>query len=223
MTPPAADTIDSKASRPANALRISGIVLAAGSSERMGTPKQLLALGDRCLLQHVVDAALSSQLDEIVVVLGHRADEVRAALAPRPEARLRIAVNSRWAEGQSSSLRCGLEAADERCVAAAVLLGDQPGVRPAVIDQMIDVFRDSAAAAVRPVYPAVAGAPGHPVLLARRIWPEVFALTGDAGARSLFAEHPGWLLTIPLPGKPPADVDTPEDHRRVSRAYGPSA
>ena len=199
-------------------LRISGIVLAAGSSERMGTPKQLLTLGERCLLQHVIDAALGSQLDEVVVVLGHRADEVSAALTLPSAAPVRIARNPHWAEGQSGSLRCGLEAVDERCAAAAVLLADQPELRPADIDRVADAFRESGASAARPVYPEAGGAPGHPVLLARRIWPEVCALSGDSGARVLFAAHPSWLLEVPLPGKPPVDIDRPEDHRRISGA-----
>jgi molybdenum cofactor cytidylyltransferase len=203
--------------------RVAGVVLAAGGSRRMGAPKQLLRLGSRVLLQHVVDAALASSLDEVVLVLGHRADEVRAALTIPPGARVNTVVNSDWERGQSTSLRCGLEALGPAVSAIAVLLGDQPGLGASDIDRVVGAFLASGAAAARSVYPEAGAAPGHPVLLARRIWPEVAALAGDTGARALFAAHPDWLLEVPLPGKPPADIDTPMDHRRAVGAVPPSA
>jgi len=98
---------------------LSGVVLAAGASTRMGRPKQLLPVGDRCLLRRVIDAALASRLDEVIVVLGHRADEIGSALALDAVGRARVVVNSEHADGQSTSLRCGLRAADERAQAVA--------------------------------------------------------------------------------------------------------
>jgi len=190
---------------------VSGIVLAAGMSRRFGRPKQLLPMGDGCLLRCVVDGALASRLDEVVVVLGHRAREVRRALACDSEPRVSLVVNPDFASGQGSSLRCGLRAADPRACAAAILLGDQPGVGAELIDRILDGFLAAESPGVRPVYPDAGGAPGHPVLLAREIWPEVEALDGDQGARALFRKHPDWLQTIPVAGVPPTDIDTPRD------------
>jgi molybdenum cofactor cytidylyltransferase len=195
---------------------VSGIVLAAGMSRRLGRPKQLLSVGDRILLRRVLDAALASRLDEVVVVLGHRADEVRAALACGSEPRISWVSNPDYATGQSTSLRCGLRAADHRACAAAILLGDQPGVGAELIDTVIAAFLASNRFAARPIYPAAADAPGHPVLLAREIWREAESQRGDTGARALFENHPEWLLTVPVEGAPPADIDTPEDHRRLA-------
>jgi molybdenum cofactor cytidylyltransferase len=204
---------------------VSGVVLAAGASTRMGRPKQLLPVGDRCLLRRVLDAALASRLDEVIVVLGHRADEIRDALAldslaPDAGGRARVVVNSEHADGQSTSLRCGLRAADERAQAVAVLLGDQPAVGAELIDRVVAAFLAAAAPLARPVYPDAGGAPGHPVLLARRIWPELDGLTGDGGARALMAARPEWLLEVAVAGQPPADVDTLEDYQRVASGYG---
>jgi molybdenum cofactor cytidylyltransferase len=202
---------------------LSGIILAAGSSTRMGRAKQLLPLENRPLLQHVVDAAAASRLDEIILVLGHRAEEIRAAIdCP---AHVRVVVNADYAEGQSTSLRAGLRAASRGARAAAVLLGDQPGVTAQLIDLVATAFAKSAACAARPVYTGVGGrrVPGHPVFLARRVWPEVNKLQGDQGARSLLLAHPEWLCEVSVEGEAPPDVDTPEDYRAsAGRAAPPS-
>lgn len=197
---------------------LSGIILAAGSSTRMGRPKQLLPLQERPLLQHVLDAAVASCLDEIIVVLGHRAAEVCTAI--KCPARVRLVVNTEYAEGQSTSLRAGLRAASPHAAAAAVLLGDQPRVTAPLIDAVAAAFLTSTACVVRPVYSASSDrrVPGHPVFLARRVWQEVDELRGDQGARALLAAHPEWLLEVPVEGDPPGDIDTWEDYRSASGA-----
>jgi molybdenum cofactor cytidylyltransferase len=199
---------------------LTGVVLAAGASTRMGRLKQLLPVGNRCLLQWVVDAALASSLDEVVVVLGHRAEEVRGAIALPEDGRARAIVAPDFARGQSTSLQRGLRAADARSQALAVLLGDQPGVSGGLIDRVAEAFLSAGALLARPVYPDAGGAPGHPVFLARRIWPRIEALSGDQGARGLFAARPDWLLEVPVPGDPPLDVDTWEDYQRCVTGYG---
>jgi molybdenum cofactor cytidylyltransferase len=198
---------------------LTGVVLAAGTSTRMGRPKQQLPLGDRCLLQCVVDAALASRLDEVVVVLGYRADEIRALLALPVGARARVVVNPDFARGRSTSLQRGLGAADARSQALAVLLGDQPCVSAGLIDRVAEAFLAAGAALARPVYPDAGGTPGHPVFLARRVWPQIEDLSGDQGARTLLASHPDWLLAVPVAGDPPLDVDTWEDYQRVASGY----
>jgi len=182
----------------------------------MGQPKQLLPLGGRPLLQHVLDAALASSLEQIVLVLGHRAEEIRSALCLSDSSRLRIVIHKDFEAGQSSSLRCGLHAFVGKIRAAAVLLGDQPGVGPGLIDRMAQAFCAQEAPALRPIYRTAGGrVPGHPVLVAKALWPEVEALRGDLGLRELFSHHPEWLAEIELESEPPADVDTPEAYRRI--------
>jgi molybdenum cofactor cytidylyltransferase len=199
---------------------LSGIVLAAGASTRMGRPKQLLPLAGRPLLQHVIGAALESRLDEIVVVLGHAAEEIRAALDLPSGDRVRIVVNAEHAAGQSTSLRAGLRAAASSAAGAAILLGDQPDVGAVLIDRVAEAFLAGDRPAARPVFRSGDGrsVPGHPVFLARSLWAEIETLRGDEGARNLFVGHPERLLEVPIEGEAPADIDTPADHEGVKRS-----
>ncbi len=188
---------------------ISGIVLAAGTSSRLGCTKQLLELRGKPLVQHVVDAADAAGLDEIVVVLGHEAGRVRAALTLPANAR--AVVNPRYAEGQSSSLAAGLDAAGPASEAAVVLQADQPGVGAAAVRALVDAFRERRARIVRVRY---RGAPG-PALLSRAIWDEVRLIGGDTGARELIAARPEWVEEVPIDADAPPDVDTLEDWDRL--------
>jgi molybdenum cofactor cytidylyltransferase len=196
---------------------LSGVILAAGASTRLGQPKQLLPLGDRCLLQHALDPALRSRLDEVILVLGYQAEEIRETLELPSERATRVVINPDYASGLSASLRLALRAADPQAVAAAILLGDQPNMTVELIDRMAAAFLAADSPVVRPVYSGSTGrrVPGHPVFLARRIWPEVEKLRGDQGARALVSARPEWLLEVPVDYEPPADVDTWEDYQRA--------
>lgn len=198
---------------------VSGVILAAGTSSRMGRPKLLLPVGSRPLLQYALDAAADSTLDEIVLVVGDAARELIGAVRLPSRLPVRIAVNDDPAAGQSRSLQVGLRAVDPAAEAAAVLLGDQPGVTGRLIDRVVEAFRMGETPVVRPVYsPTRRRVPGHPVLVARTIWSEVERLRGDAGLRQLLARRPDWLLEVPVDGDPPADVDTPESYRSILEA-----
>ena len=189
---------------------ISGIVLAAGTSSRLGRPKQLLDLGGRPVLRWVLDAALAASLDEIVVVLGHDADEIRAAVPIHQ--RVRVALNPDYLEGQSTSLRTGLRALDDGSEAAVVLLADQPGIRADAVDGVIGAWRKGAGPIVQASY---GGKPAHPTLFSRELWPELEALTGDEGARSFIAAHGRHRSHVEVGGEPPDDIDTEADYRRA--------
>lgn len=197
---------------------LSGIILAAGASVRLGHPKQLLTLDGRPLLQHVLSHAATAALAEIIVVLGHRAVDIEAALDVPADRAVRIVHNPDFGEGQSTSLRVGLRAADARAVGAAILLGDQPGITGVLIDQVAAAAVAADARVARPVFRDATGrrVPGHPVFLARRVWWEAELLTGDQGARGIVAAHPDWLLEVEVDGDPPQDVDTWEDYRRIT-------
>jgi molybdenum cofactor cytidylyltransferase len=158
-----------------------------------------------------VDAASGAGLNEVIVVLGHQADEVAAALR-LPEA-ARIVVNPDYGEGQSTSLRAGLRALDPGVHAAVVFLGDQPGIAPNAVRAVVDAYEESGGPVVQAAYGRRAG---HPVLLDRRVWPELEALEGDVGARDILSLHPEWVTTVEVGGDVPEDVDTWEDYRRVS-------
>jgi molybdenum cofactor cytidylyltransferase len=192
---------------------ISGLVLAAGSASRLGRPKQLLDLEGRPVIRHVVDEALASTLDEVLVVLGAAADDVRSALPS--DDRLRTAVNDEFAAGQASSLACGLRAVGASD-AVVVLLGDQPGVSARVIDAVVGGWDGERTPVVQAAY---AGRRAHPTLLDRSIWWQLERLSGDQGARELLEHHPEWIRTVEVGGRPPDDIDTEADYQRVRRAF----
>lgn len=194
------------------------MVLAAGTSSRLGQPKQLLDVGGRPLLQHAVDAAAGAGLAEVIVVLGHAADEVAAAT--RLPAGARAVVNPDYAEGQATSLRAGLRELSSRCRAAIILLGDQPGVSPDVVRALVDAYREGAGPVVQATYEARAS---HPVLFDRQLWPQLEAVEGDVGARDLLEQHPEWVTEVEVGGIPPPDLDTWEDYRRMTGEMPPPA
>jgi molybdenum cofactor cytidylyltransferase len=180
------------------------IVLAAGAGRRFGGPKQLAALDGRPLLQHVVDAAPAP----LTVVLGAHADQVRAAVNLEG---VDVVICKDWQEGQAASLRAGVEALAP-VDAAVVLLGDMPFVTPQVIAGAVDHL-SGRWDAVRTLY---GGAPGHPVVLGRRVLDAVGGLRGDRGARDLLRAfrvrewEAGHLCD-------PADIDTREQLEVASR------
>lgn len=192
---------------------ISGIVLAAGTSSRLGRPKQLLELDGRPLLQHVIHAADEADLNEIVIVLGHEAERIGAALDLPPAAR--TIVNPEYLSGQSTSLRAGLAAASPDSEAAVVLLGDQPGLEPAAIRKMVEFFRAGGPPIVRALWH---GTPGHPVVFARSTWVDLAKLTGDRGARDLLGDRDD-VEGLEMGGPAVLDVDTWNQYEQLKETF----
>jgi molybdenum cofactor cytidylyltransferase len=189
--------------------RSAGVVLAAGSSRRMGRPKQLLDFGGRPLLEVVVGQANDSQLDEVFVVLGAQADEIRARV---DFGRARIVVNQDHASGMASSLRAGLSALSADVEAAIVILGDQPD-GPGRIDRLLELERESGLPAAALSF---GGLLHPPVLLRRELWGDLMALEGDVGCRAVIRARPELVAKLDVDGlNHPVDVDTPDDYRRL--------
>jgi molybdenum cofactor cytidylyltransferase len=184
---------------------ISGIVLAAGTGSRFGGTKQLALFGGKPLVQYAVDALAGAGVGELVVVTGHDAQEVEAALRMPPQAR--FIRNDRYRDGQSTSLAAALHALDGGSEAAVVLLADQPGVTDAEVRLLVDAYHRTRARIVRIRY---ADGPG-PALLSREVYAEAGHLHGDVGARLLMASHPEWVEEVEVPFAAPRDVDTPDD------------
>ena len=190
---------------------ITGIVLAAGSSSRLGRPKQLLELHGKPLLQHTIDAVAGTDLNDVVVVLGHVADEVRSAV-DMPST-MRVVINPDYQTGQASSLRVGLEAAAEESRAAVVMLGDQPGLEAQSIRAVMDEYERTGSKVVQARYQ---GRAGHPVLFDRTVWDDLKSIEGDKGARDLLKEHPEWVCGVELGRQLPPDLDTWEDYEKLT-------
>lgn len=188
---------------------IAGVVLAAGAGARFGAPKQLARLEGRPLLEHSLRSMGAAGLDRLVVVLGAWADEVLDEVDLHGAEPV---VCERWAEGQSASLACGLAHLEADPVEAVVVgLGDQPRLRPEAVARVLGA-RDGAQAA-RATY---GGDPGHPVVLAASLLPDLRDVTGDVGARGLLRRV--GVLDIAcddLGGG--ADVDTPAQLSRLDQ------
>jgi molybdenum cofactor cytidylyltransferase len=192
---------------------IGGLVLAAGAGTRFGSAKQLAQLDGRPLLEHSIQAMTASPVGRVVVVLGSGAEELIARVdfhGAEP------VVCSRWEEGQSASLACGLaELAD--CEAVVVTLGDQPRLSPDAIRRVI-AARGRGIEAVRATYDEE---PGHPVLLEHALFERLRDVTGDHGARNLLLSvHSREVPCDDLGGG--EDVDTPAQLDAL-RAGGPVA
>jgi molybdenum cofactor cytidylyltransferase len=185
---------------------ISAVVLAAGTSSRFGSTKQVEPVAGKPLAQHAIDAAAEASVNEVLVVIGHDAERVRSILAlPR---NARWVENPRYGEGIATSLGAGLRAVGRASEAAVVLMGDQPGITAAHVRSLMDAFLESRAPIVRLLF---RNGPG-PSILAREIWGEALALEGDVGARALVERHPHLVREVHESGaEAPPDVDTRED------------
>ena len=160
---------------------VAGIVLAAGRSSRMGSMKQLLPFRGKTLLGHSLLQACRSNLAEVVLVLGHRYEEVKKTINPALfHDILRIVENRNYANGLSTSLIAGLDAVGNRCSHVMILLADMPGVGTEMINLLIDRYLDSGmpAGAV-----SARGRAGHPVIFSSGLYPEIRRLTGDVGGK----------------------------------------
>jgi CTP:molybdopterin cytidylyltransferase MocA len=157
-------------------------------------------------VQHAIDAAAGGGVDEVVVVLGARADLIEPRLSLPPNAR--AIRNPDFAAGQSASLRAGILAVAGEAAAVVVLLADQPGVTARDVRDVVAAWRATGSPIVRASY---RGSPGHPILLARGLFGELLAVAGDRGARDILGAHPGLIHEVPMDREPPGDVDTRDD------------
>jgi molybdenum cofactor cytidylyltransferase len=183
------------------------IVLAAGRSTRMGAANKLLAdVGGKPMVRRVVEAALASRARPVVVVTGHEAASVVAAL---PGLEVTFVGNPDYAIGLSSSLKAGIGAVPASADGALVLLGDMPQITGALIDRLIAAFAASPGDAI--IVPTQKGRRGNPVLWPRAHFGEMLQLEGDAGAKRLMAAHAADVREVDLGTDAIfADVDTPE-------------
>ncbi len=195
--------------------RVAAIILAAGASTRFGRPKQLLWVDGRPLLAKVTDAALASAIDDVVVVLGYRASEIAPLLAGRP---VRLVVNPAWAEGMASSLRAGIAALRSDIDAALIVPADQIHLTAAEINAVITAYLalPSLTSLPRIIIPVHRGQRGHPVLFPRAFFPQLLALHGDQGGRSLLDRHAEQVVEVEVATDGVVvDVDTAADARAV--------
>jgi len=187
-----------------------GIILAAGSSVRFGRPKQLIKLRDKYLVEWVLDAALNSRLQTVVLVLGHEHQKIIGAVGTqRHHPKLEVVVNPHYHEGQSTSLKTGLTCVRQVFSSVMYLLADQPMIRSSTIDLLLDQFHYSEKDICVPVFE---GQRGNPTIFKRSIYEEIMMLDGDIGARNIIAKKAERVLYVDI--KDPLcfiDIDSQDD------------
>lgn len=190
-----------------------GLVLAAGASTRMGKPKQLLTIFEESLLGRILNASLESDLDKVVLVLGHMAEEIRGAIGEILEhPKLRVIENRHYERGISSSLIAGLSEIEESHGHVMVLLADMPHIDTRLINLLLRQYLASrlAIGAVK-----IKNRRSHPVIFSRKIYPELRRLQGDRGARELFQKFRDKVMLVEPEGSyDDRDIDTLEDYVR---------
>jgi molybdenum cofactor cytidylyltransferase len=198
---------------PRDTARVGAIILAGGSSARMGSAKQLLPLGDSTVLERTIANVRGAEVNEIVLVLGASAETIRRQLPLSLLEGLNVVVNRAHREGMSSSLRAGISALDQGTEAALIILGDQPFIRSQTMDQVIKAYRRDQA---QIVIPSFHGTRGNPVLLDRSVFSEVMALEGDVGSRAIFCNHLEGIAKVEVEDEGILlDIDDPDDYDRL--------
>ena len=177
----------------------------------MGRPKQLLPVGGKPLLRVVLEILGTSEVEEIIVVLGASADAIRQQVSLDGA---RVVLNEAYPEGMGTSLRAGIAAVDPGAKAALVILGDQPFLKAATIDRLIGQHRERQPQIAIPLYQ---GFRGNPVLLDRSVFPELAGLAEDIGCRAIFGSHTENILKVPVDDAGILlDVDTPADFEKLA-------
>lgn len=205
--------------------RTAAIILAAGTSSRMGNErnKLLLPLHHRPVLAHVTEAVLGSMARPIVLVLGHQADVVKAHIQPDLQKNpIQICENPDYARGQSTSMQAGLRALLAArpaldLTSVIFLLGDQPMITSSMIDELCTLREQSGKLIALPLY---RGQRGNPVVFSLELVPELLQVSGDEGGRSVLKRHPREIVTLEI-GEEAAnfDVDTWEAYQEVLAAW----
>jgi CTP:molybdopterin cytidylyltransferase MocA len=190
---------------------VAAILLAAGRSRRMGAFKPLLPFGEGTVAEACVQSLRGAGVEEVVVVVGHRGEELKAALAR--EDGVRFALNEEAGSEMGVSIARGLEALGEGAGAVLIALVDYPAVPPEAIRELLDARERTGA---RLVVPEREGRGGHPVLVEMSFREELLRLDARGGLRALFESHRAEVLRVPA-GSPfvTRDMDTWEDYRAL--------
>ncbi len=194
---------------------ISAVVLGAGRSTRFGAKKQLLKFKGATLLETVVGRFLESRVDEVVVVLGYAAKEIRTN---SDFGRANVVINTDYAQGLSTSLRAGIDAVDPKAKAAVVALGDQPLISVRTIDQLVHKYLETGGPIVAPFFQRRRG---NPVLFDKSLFSELRNIHGDTGAKASLERHADKVVKVQVDDIGVLfDIDTQDDYGRLLKTLG---
>ena len=189
---------------------IAAIILAAGTSTRMGTPKQLLQFQGRSLLRWVTETAIAAHCHPILIVVGAYRHQIQGEVTDLP---VQIVENGDWQTGMGSSIRTGIQAllnSNIATEAAVVLLCDQPFVSPQLIQQLKFHHDSTPHHIIASMYQNTIGVPA---LFNAALFPELAALSGSQGAKTVIQQHLYTVFTVDFP-QGAIDIDTPNDYQQ---------
>jgi len=189
------------------------ILLAAGGSARLGSPKQLLTFNGKNLLRHAVDVAVVTGCSPVVVVLGSDSDLLRKELEDKSVV---MVENTNWKEGMASSIRCGLEwiqQSFQQAERVLILVCDQPFITAALLWQLLEKGEETGMPVIASRYEGVIGTPA---VFHKNFFPALMELQGDKGAGKLIAANPKLVATVSFP-RGITDIDTAEEYERLKK------
>jgi molybdenum cofactor cytidylyltransferase len=196
---------------------IGAVVLAAGESSRMGSPKLLLKWGERTVIQHIVQTIHEAQIDKVVVVSGRYHQALLSELA---NFKVQIIQNPQWETGKMlSSVQKGISALSTRSKAVLLCLGDLPGISIDVITRLTQAYYENTTSLILPEYK---GRLGHPVIIPRNYWMEIHNLNSPIGLQALMLQHKDMIKRVPVNTEGILlDIDTPEAYQLARQSLLP--
>ena len=192
---------------------VGAVVVAAGKSKRMGQNKLMLQLNGKPLIKSILDALSESRINELVLVLGDKPEQVMEALKSKSK-RINVTINENYQLGMTSSFQTGLQLIT-RVDAAFLVLGDEPIFEPDFLTTIIQKMKLNQGRALI-VSPIHKGKKGHPLLFHHQLFPEILNLKPPQTMREIVHMHANSLLTVEAPKWTNMDIDTPEDYSRLS-------
>ena len=197
--------------------KIAVVIVAAGLSSRLGTPKQLLRYKGKPLLQHLLQVVIDSNTCHIIVVLGANADKITREI---DFSNVQIVMNENWQEGMASSIRCGIQALapiEYTIKGALIILCDQPHVTTTLVNSLITEYINTNKPIIASEYNGVLGAPA---LFHKSIFPELLQLKGDVGAKLIMQRYADEIITVAF-SKGSVDIDTAADYEKLLKSSSP--
>ena len=189
------------------------VILAAGKSSRLGSPKQLLPFKGKSLLRHAASAALQTVMRPVIVVVGANSDVIKKEMEGM---KVELVENEEWPEGMASSIRCGLQALPDIAPAAdgvIIMVCDQPFVSASLLGELITAQKDRVKKIVACKYTNTIG---PPVFFHKSFFPELLELKGDEGAKKIIVQHMDDVATVLFPGGD-IDIDTAAEYEALNQ------
>lgn len=191
-------------------MKITAVILAAGTSSRMAAGnKLLLDYGERTVIEQVLLNTANSNVDDVLVITGYESDRLQDKLKNHLTERIRLVHNADYQRGRAASVKCALSAIDAKVDAALFMVGDKPGVQTTLINRAIDMFRQARPAIM---YVRTPGGRGHPIIFDRAVFHEFMSLEGDFCANEILARYSDRLIVLD-DHRNQIDIDTEADYR----------